>query len=403
MGVKKLLLFLRQLCGEIVQVVGLEEMRGYRIALDLAVKAYAYKSEYISKVAPKLDLIYQEVDYNETTWFMIRQVLKLCSNITAAGCCPVGVFDGKAPELKSATKKDRGAKAQKNKNRIAGLRRIGRALLEDQSYTPGTEDIEFLRSFPKPISSIDDIRDRLLTEIKQHIVVTADDYQKLAAIFANVGLPYVFAQDEAEKTCAIMARHRDAIAALTTDSDCLIYGCPIMIEKLQYSGSATVPVPPKAHCYSFANVLKVTGLTNSQFIEFCIMCGTDFNPNPPGFGPDTSLELLLFYGSLTKMKEVQTDLNERLASNPWLKMTKEERILLGYDFSVLNYDEVRCFLTAPVTYDKSFLKIKTEDNQYERCFIGLTKLFGADVFSKMDDIVKKLIERLKNLSKVMKH
>lgn len=402
MGIKGLLAFLRKLNPEIRQEVELTAMKGHKIAVDIAVKAYAYKSEYISRVAPKLDLLYEDVDYVEATNFMFHQVLKLYSNIVLAGCLPVTVFDGKPPELKDGTKKDRAAKASKKRSRIAELRRIGRALLEDPKYVPSEADIVFLKSLPVPIRTVDDIRKRLLTEIKAFISVSPDDYLRFSVILANLGMPYLFAESEAEKTCAIMARHRDVLAVLTTDSDCLVYGCPIMIEKVKYSQSATVPVPPKIYCYSFKNVLAVLELSNVQFLDFCNLCGTDFNDNSPGFGPETNLKMLKHFGSTKAIVAAQTSAKSRVELNPWAQVTAEERMILGFDYETLNHQAVIDFFIAPVTYDKNSLRLRVEDDQFERAFDTLNRLLGPDVLNRLTPLIKKLIERLHNLAKFLK-
>lgn len=402
MGIKGLLAFLRKINPEIRQEVELTTMRGYKIAIDVAVRAYAYKSEYISRVAPKLDLLYEDVDYKEATNFMFHQILKLYSNVVLAGCLPVSVFDGKPPALKDGTKKDRAAKASKKRSRIADLRRIGRALLEDPKYVPSEEDVAFLNGLPTPVRTVDDIRKRLLIDVKAFISVSADDYLRFSVILANIGMPYLFAESEAEKTCAIMARHRDVLAVLTTDSDCLVYGCPIMIEKVKYSQSATVPVPPKIYCYSFRNVLSVLDLSNAQFIEFCNLCGTDFNNNSPGFGPETNLKIIKHFGSIKTIVETQAALKLKIDMNPWTKTTPEEKLILGFEYETLNHEAVIDFFIAPITYDRSSLQLRVEEDSFERAFDTLNQLLGPDVLARLTPLIKKLIERLRNLAKFLK-
>lgn len=403
MGVKKLLVYLRELCPEIVQTIELDKMKGYRIAIDIAVLTYANKSQFISRVAPKLDLVNEDVNYDDCTMFMVKQILVLYSRFLSVGCVPVTVFDGKAPALKGGTKRQRAGKSTSRKDNIAGLRRIAKSLLTDNSFCLSEDDFKFLMSFPKPIKTIDDIRSRLLAEVKSFITVTSDDYFKLETIFSNLGLPYIRAESEAEMTCAQMARHKDVLAIYTTDSDCLIYGCPIMINKVTYMNNSIIPVSPKAQCYTFENALKVTGLNNMQFIDFCIMCGTDFNPNSEGFGPDTNMRLLKHHGSIPKMIAARNAVQVRLDRNPYEELDEMDKLLIKYDPSVLNYDEVRCFLTSPVKYDKNALKLRVADNQFEIAFDALSSFLGGDVFAKIMDVSKLIVQRLQNVSKFMKH
>jgi len=406
MGIKALLQYLRELNPAIVQSCDLTEMSGYRIAIDLAILAYQKKSQYISKTCVKLDLVYEEVDYVAARDYMLRQILRVMYEILIAGCIPVGVFDGLAPDLKVGTKRDRAAKAAKRRRNIDGLRRICRGLLGNTPFALSEEDITFVKGFEKKgksMSTIDDLRKQLQTEIKGHIVVTSDDYYRLGAIFSAIGMPHIYAPSEAEQTCAAMARHRDVLAVLTTDSDCLVYGCPIMISKFISSASTRVTAPPKVECYSFNNVLKVTQLTNTQFYDFSIMLGTDFNKNSKGYGPVFIYDLIMEYGSITRMIERKKELTEIINFQPWTKLTKIERSLLGHDFDVLNYDKVRCFFSMPIIYDKNALKVRIVEDQFERAFNSLNQTIGADFVLQIMDICKKIIDKLHSVSKFCKH
>lgn len=403
MGIKSLLKFLRDRNSEIVQTFDLALLKGYRIAIDIAVLAYQMKSQYISKVAYKLDLVNEEIDYHAASNYMMRHILRTLDAILVAGCVPVVVFDGKPPELKAGTKKDRTAKANKKKNNIAELKRLCRGLLGKEPFSLTESDLAFLRTFKKPIRTIDDMKKRLETEVRAYISITPQDYVQLSAIFSSIGLPYIHAESEAEQTCSQMARHRDVIAIFTTDSDCLVYGCPIMINKISVGQSARIQSSPKVECYTFNNVLSTMNMTNSQFIDFCIGCGTDFNKNPSGYGPEKIYELITTYGSITKIDAAQCAMRSQIEIQMLPNPTKADKLLLGFNIATLNYDAVRCFFTRPVNYDRNALKIRVDDNQFERAFDSLNTLLGAENFIQIMDVCKKIVERLHAAAKIMKH
>jgi flap endonuclease-1 len=393
MGVKGLLIYLRERDATIVQNFELSELRGYRIAVDNAVLTYQYKSQYISQESAKLNLFKENVDYAKATEYMIKRILEFVSQILIAGVCPVMVFDGKAPALKNATKKDRIAKSDKKKHRIEHLKRLGLALCENPAHPITEEDIAFLRSFKKPITTVGDIEKRLQIETNGFVLITDEDRRQLQVILTAMGVPWLIAESEAEKTCSIMARRRDVVAVYTTDSDSLMYGCPIMINEIRYRTSARIASPPTCQCYSFDNVLRVMDMTESQFLEFCVISGTDFNPNPPGFGPASIYDLLKYFGSLKNIIKAQAVLRQAKAVTPWLKYNKIEKLVDKFDATVLNYDEVRCFLTWPVTYDLKLLNIVQQE--YSVAEASLIGTFGADTFKGIQDVVSKIIQRLK--------
>lgn len=395
MGVKGLLIYLRERDSTIVQNFELSELRGYRIAVDNAVLTYQYKSQYISQESGKLNLFKESVNYAKATEYMIKRILELISQILIAGVCPVMVFDGKAPILKNATKKNRIAKSDKTKYRIEHLKRLGLALCENPAHPISEEDIAFLRSFKKPILTVGDIEKRLQIETNGFVVITDEDRRQLQVILTAMGVPWLIAESEAEKTCSIMARRRDVVAVFTTDSDSLMYGCPIMINEINYRTTARIPSPPTCQCYSFINVLQVMEMTESQFLEFCVISGTDFNPNPPGFGAPTIYLLLKYFGSIKNIVKAQEVLRKAKAVTPWLKYNKIEKLVDKFDVTVLNYDEVRCFLTWPVTYDIKKLEIVSQE--YAVAEANLIGTFGAETFKGIQDVVGKIMSRLKNI------
>jgi|SRR5579885_3130741 len=436
MGIDGLLAFLRELCPEIVQHTKLSDFKGYRIALDLPVLCYQKKSDAISKLATKLDLVYEDIDYHYCTMFMIKKILGILENILYAGAIPVPVFDGTAPKLKQRTKANRKKKSDNKKDNIEHLRRILRGLLGNtgnrsheynKDGTPNTEfvgfetkvsnlnnsnepyhltefDIAFLRKYEKkrrPVQTIDDLKKILLAEIKQWVVITSHDYLILGTIFSTLGIPHVYAQSEAEQTCAQMCKMKDVMAVFTVDSDCLVYGCPIMINSITLATGIRVRGQPIVQCYLFSNVLSVLGLTHSQFIDMCIMFGTDFNDNCDGYGPVKNYQLIKHYGSIKNIEAAREQLQLKILTAD--KMHSAEKLCLTYDTTILNYDEVRCFFTNPITYDIKALQIRVLPNQQEHAFDMLAKIMTVDNFRQIADICKKLLELLIIANKGCKH
>jgi len=401
MGVKNLLAFLRELNSTIVQTIDLSAFAGNRIAIDVATRAYAFKSRYITKVISKMNVFTEDIDYNRCNQFMFKQFMILLDQMLNGKICPVMVFDGSAPVLKDGTKRDRASKSKFKKDRIAALRRIAQILMyPNPGETLSDEDLSLLNELK--IRDMEGIRDRLTTDIKAFIVVTAEDYLKLQCLCSAMGIPFVIAKSEAEKTCAMMCRKRDVLAVFSADSDALMYGCPILINELTFGVSARIEASPTAQCYTYENMLMVLNMTEQQALDFCIMNGTDFNANSPGMGSAKNYELLHTYGSLRKMQIAKEQLVSDLTINPWLKLTPVQRMLLKYDFSVLNLDEVRQYLTTPEPYDREGLKIKLEDKQLERSVDHLSAMLGPENFKELSDTCVKIVGKLKVVAQLMR-
>lgn len=425
MGIKKLLQFLRDRNANIVQTIQLRELAGYRIAIDLPIICYQKKSEAISKFAKRLDLVYEEVDYNAAAVYMYKEVLHKAKVFLDAGCIPVFVFDGVAPALKHRTKENRMNKSNKKKDRIMNLKRILRGLLGENGQQYGKDgkinkqqsapaipyeftqfDLEFLESLKgkrnRPIATVDDLRKILYTETTQFVMITADDYTILGAIFTSIGIPHVFAESEAEQTCAQMCCRKDVVAVYTTDSDCLAYGCPIMINKITQGVGVRMKTPTTADCYTFANVREILELTHQQITDFCIMSGTDFNDNCPDYGPVANLKLIQHYGSIQNMERHHIALKARPLAEYQL-LTEMERLCLNYDFSYLNYLEVIKIFTRTVIYEKASLEIKITAQQFEQGLRVIKHILGENNYRNIEESLKRVNELLLKVAPTVKH
>lgn len=398
MGVKGLLEYLRKRNVAILQKCSLAEFKGYRIAVDVAILAYKMKYQFISKMSDKIDFVNEDLDYDACLNYMNRNILKVIDGILSAGCVPVIVFDGPPLALKKGTKAKRYDELTRKKFVISELRRLYKGLSSGSDFILTSNDVEFLKSFKPAIEDLEGIKQTLLKQIKQLVEVSSEDYQQLSFILTALGVPNFRAQCEAEKTCSQMVKHKDAIALLTTDSDALMYACPIVITKYTSGTGIRVKTAPTLECYTFTNVLEVLDLTHSQFVDFCIMCGTDFNDNSPGYGVESNYLLIKTYGSIAKMKEEKSKLALKLHST----MTKAEKMLFKYEFEILNYNEVRNYVTTPPTYNKDCLKIRHVEDQYEKVVDCLSITMGDRKFNQISDLCKNIVAGLSAVSKFCK-
>lgn len=112
-------------------------------------------------------------------------------------------------------------------------------------------------------------------------------------------IPYVQALSEAEAQAAVMcaAGHVDAVA--TKDTDSLTFGA--VHQLLDLDGQATtITAITREH------VLAGLGLTHPQFIDLCILLGSDYTKvTLPGIGPKRSLAMIKKHGSIEKIIEAE--------------------------------------------------------------------------------------------------
>jgi len=59
----------------------------------------------------------------------------------------------------------------------------------------------------------------------------------------------------------------------------------------------------------YEEILTQLKFTSAQFLDFCVMCGTDYNTNIFKVGPDKAYKLLQQYGSIEAIAEANPTLN----------------------------------------------------------------------------------------------
>lgn len=403
MGVKKLLEFLRSLNPNICKKFVFSDFKGLSAAIDVAIKTFEYKSRFRTKIVDKMNLFEDDLDLKAETQYMIREYLVLIWNLLKAGIIPISVFDGPAPDLKARTQATRRGRVQNSADKIANLRRIGKLLMKDQSANLEEEDLIFLRDgFPKPISTIGELAARLKTELKGSISVKEEEREQMAAILTKLGLPWIKAPSEAEFLCSQLCIQRKVATVISTDSDCLMYYAPILITKVLYSGGTIVPKPPTGELYLFKDVMKVTGLTPTAFKDFCIMCGTDFNDNSPGVGPDTNFILIKTFGSLKNVIAAREYLIKHMADNNLTEkdISKHDRSLLKINPEIYNYSEVIKFMSTPAEYNEEDLHMKVEANHKRKIMPILEAELEKSLFTKCEVYFDRILEIMETFQKV---
>lgn len=109
---------------------------------------------------------------------------------------------------------------------------------------------------------------------------TRDETAAIDALLAALGVVVLEAPDEGERLCALLARKGVVDYVLSTDSDVLAFGAT----RLLRSTDAFDGFAGSAECYELAGVLHALDMTYPQFVDFCILLGTDFNSTIPGVG-----------------------------------------------------------------------------------------------------------------------
>lgn len=250
----------------------------------------------------------------------------------------VFIFDGKAPDEKA----DEHEKRRNNKeNNASKIQELEQALVQYKKtgvISKVIRDMYARRRSPVhtkligKVSESDIDMDWVEKKINQKknslYEVLPEDFELAKTLFKMLGVPWYTAPWEAEKQCAKLAIDGRVHAVLTEDSDVLAYGAPILLTKIDTSADTCVAIYHDV-------ILEELGLDNDQFLDLCILCGTDYNENIRGIGSKRAYDDIIgVYGSI-----------DEYASQT------------GKDVSVLNHERVRELFRGFVDEETAIPKI----------------------------------------------
>ena len=113
--------------------------------------------------------------------------------------------------------------------------------------------------------------------------VTTHHFSTLKQMLVSRSISFLHAQGDAEKTCAWLCQNGFADIVASDDYDALAYGAPIVVRNL--NNDVRVEIDRRA-------ILTRTGLSESDFLNFCILCGCDFTPRGFRMGMERALSIV---------------------------------------------------------------------------------------------------------------
>lgn len=193
------------------------------------------------------------------------------------------VFDGQHKPHKAAEHERRAARRAADTKNLAALQQ---ALVEAESGP--TADVADVGAW---LAETETYRKRIASIEKRQDVVRPYDYLILRAALTQAGWPVLEAHDEGEKGCTWLTAHGWACAVISDDFDCLPFGAPVFIRNF---GAHRFP----CQAVYASRVLAALGMTHDMFLQFCVLCGSDFTDHLPGMGPAKAFKTMRVYKSI---------------------------------------------------------------------------------------------------------
>jgi flap endonuclease-1 len=265
----------------------------------------------------------------------IHGIISKALNLLEIKIKPIFVFDGKPPQLKSYTLKNR------KKNRKKAIERMENEQNEE----------ERIKLF------------------KRSVVVTATQLNECKEILKLMGLPVVDSVEEADSTCAYLVKNNLAYATASEDMDILTFGSTRLVRNLTSKKNKN-----KIMEISLNKILEDLDINYDQFIEICILLGCDYSDTIKGIGYKRAYSLIKKYGNIENFLK-----NEPKVQSGYFKITE-------YFYHKESKDY---FLNAPVG------KILKKDLKWKKPSYNKLRETLVEKYEFNLDKVNKLCNRLK--------
>lgn len=255
---------------------------GKRIAIDGHSWMYTNMAISRKKVVNRTDISQGEPNPFDIKreWFLA--VINFVIGWLTYNVTPVFNFDGQAPFEKAETK------AKRRDAKVAARAKI------DALYQQLAGNV-----LERPDKLIEELR----KELRNYNFIAGEDFELFKMVMKRIGVPSLQAVGDGEHLCASLCMEGKVAAVFSTDTDNLVYGCPLLITS--FSDYVTYDEHgyrvPHLECVRLDRLLTGLGLSHAAFVDLCIMSGCDFNTNMPGYAAIKSYKLIQQYGSIDSL------------------------------------------------------------------------------------------------------
>jgi 5'-3' exonuclease len=362
MGIKNLHQFLRKACPLVYNEVHLSKYSYKKVAIDTSIYMCKFKTTYGKQ------------------W--LDAFMQLATIFRENEVHPVFVYDTSFPPEKEQEKKIRTAARFKTKEKADTI------LSEWEQYKSqfAHESKYFISSsmppLPLPIRYAElgeELKEFLMRQYNgqeavmvtdvdrdiDHLISTllsirTEDFDLTRRLFTLLGIAWINAPGEAEATCAVLNRTGYVDAVLSEDTDVLNYRASKFLHRLNLHSQMVIEI-------DYENMIRNLDMSKEQFLDFCIMCGTDYNTNLYKIGPEKSYRLLKKHGSLEQIQHCNSQLD--MSQFPFRRV--REIFLDDQSLSSSEHLDALCYTGTPDT--KGLLEFCFENN----CRFDIHLLFRA--------------------------
>lgn len=272
----------------------LSDLAGQRVAIDMGnlinICIYNAKRECVKRV----DLSEEEPPIKDVVKETIVIIVDKLTSFLESGVVPICCFDGVMDKKKQHAWKKREKSRDVTKEKYEEIKKA----VKEKGPLDRSEHL--LEEYRKRYCSI------LEPSLKKDIIIQLKKVlDGLGAIYLTPGDKGLKMNGEAETLCAHLVINGLCQYVFSNDSDLYVYGVPYMMTSVRRNYSVKGDRKVVEYIYEYSDTIKaiqILGFTDfSQFQEFCVMCGTDYNPNIFRIGPAKARKLIQQHGSIDSL------------------------------------------------------------------------------------------------------
>lgn len=300
MGIKDLSNFLRGKCGSCFSRVSLSEYRFKKIAIDLPIYLYAYKRN--SNASP-----------NPKKWILM--LAEMIAAFRVNDVHPIIILEGQSPIEKADERAKRATLKQKSEETVFDLKHdlevfhttseISERLLELNKKLMVSSTKRLIDRSNTSATNVFDVKmveDKIRKMESNIITFDPSDFEDCKRLFDILKVPYFTAPYEAETMCYDLYKKGLVDEILSDDTDVLAYGVNSVLTKFDLATQSFVKINGQV-------ILQELQFTYSQFLDFCVMCGCDYNKNIFRIGPEGAFKLIRSYINIEAIEQSGIDVS----------------------------------------------------------------------------------------------
>jgi flap endonuclease-1 len=128
-------------------------------------------------------------------------------------------------------------------------------------------------------------------DVGKQLRVPREVFTECQYLLKLLGVPVVQAASEAEAQCAYLSKIGYVHGVATSDSDLLAFGGKLLIRGMDSSGKTLTEI-------NLDILLEQLEISYNQFVDLCIILGSDYAPGISKLNPDKALRLIQKYKTI---------------------------------------------------------------------------------------------------------